>query len=124
MKKIYLFWMIMPMLGACGSGRSVQVVSASARQHSDTIVRTVYRSDTLYVADSVHTERVADTVYITRVRNVYRSRALTDTLRHTVTDTLTVVATKEVSRPAHRSVPVWLLALLAGCVAVLLMRKR
>lgn len=113
--------MLMPMLNACRCGHGIIEVP---RVHTDSVARIVYRTDTIYVADSVHTERVADTVYTTRVRNVYRSRCVTDTLHRVATDTVTIVAEPPRGERRERHVPAWMWAIAASCVAVWWLKKR
>ncbi len=93
----------------------------------DTVYASAIRADTLYVRDSVTVERLADTVYRTRVRTVYRVRSVSDTVRRVVRDTVTVpVAIPAAQEASGRglTLPWWFVGLSALTVACIFRLRR
>jgi N-acetylglucosamine-6-phosphate deacetylase len=50
------------------------------------------RRDSIYVTDSVSRQAVGDTVYLTRLRTVYRERLLRDTVQTQLRDSVVTVS--------------------------------
>lgn len=73
-------------LCACRS-RRVEYVSAVG-WHTDTLVRTVLRSDSVWVHDSVHVREGKDTVWMERWHTRHSLREVRDTLYRVRTDSV------------------------------------
>lgn len=90
--------------------------------HSDTTRSLVERTDTLVVIDSVATEPRGDTVYRTRLRTVYRTSTLRDTLLVERVDTVAVPVEVESLGASSSALSLWRrIAFGASALAVLLL---
>lgn len=111
-------------VSSCHSPRTVVLPQITR----DTVYASAMRADTLYVRDSVTVERLADTVYRTRLRTVYRVRSVSDTVRHVVRDTVTVPIALPAAKEASGrglTLPWWFVGLLAlTVVCIFRLRSR
>lgn len=118
---IFLVVMAAAMTG-CGSVRTVTV----ERVRVDTLRHESARTDTLYVRDSVAVMSRGDTVFVDKVRTVFRSTVVRDTLYRSRTDTIPQVVEVERRLTAWQkfrlSAFYWLAAVAAIVVGVVISR--
>ncbi|WP_295729136.1 hypothetical protein [uncultured Muribaculum sp.] len=105
-------------IGAAACTRAIYLPSS----HTDSIRSAVERTDTLVVIDSVATEPRGDTVYHTRLRTVYRTATVRDTLRVERIDTVSLPVGVPASDGSSPSLSLWRrIAFAASALAVLLL---
>ncbi len=76
-------------LSACRTSRTAEsAVSSRAEVHTQVALR----RDSIYVTDSVSRQAVGDTVYLTRLRTIYRERLLRDTVQTQLRDSVVTVS--------------------------------
>lgn len=101
MKSIFAIFLIFLLLCSCRTQREI-VVEKAETVRTDTVHIERVRFDSIFVADKTEVYSRNDTVFVERLRYVYRDRAKTDTLWRTrtefVTKTLTETKTEEVNR--------------------------
>lgn len=118
-------------ISLCSCTRAVYVPVQHTMLRTDTLLRHVTQRDSIHVTDSVRVFIHGDTVEIERLRDRWRERTVTDTLRETkeLRDTIPVLV--EVERPLtawQRTKQDWggwaILAALIGAVATIFMMPR
>lgn len=95
----------MLIVAASSCTRRVYVPVESTVYHTDTLRRTLTRTDSVYVRDSVAVVARGDTVIVERWRDRYRCRYHTDTLWRTATDSVRVET--RVPVPVERRLTRW-----------------
>ena len=97
------------------SCRSSLTTSAEQRNetHTETTVREIHTTDSVYIRDSIYVREGADTVFLTRWRTVWRDRIVHDTVRERTTDTIreTRCVEKVVQVPTKGGSAGWAVAL-------------
>lgn len=63
---------------------------------TETTVREIHTTDSVYIHDSIYVREAADTVYLTRWRTSWRERLVHDTVHERTTDT--ILTTREVEK--------------------------
>ncbi len=80
-----------------GCTRKVYVPTETVKEHYDTIYKWHWSRDTIIQKDSIHIERIGDTVRIDKYRNRTKIQILKDTVYTSKRDTITV--TKQIHYP-------------------------
>lgn len=79
---------IIVMMLVCFAGCASQTQIEMPKNHTQIEYRDRVQKDTVYVKDSVLIEHKSDTVYINRLKYVYKERMLMDTAYVSITDTI------------------------------------
>ena len=102
------------------------VVSCRTRENCESNVRvneqylSFYTRDSIFLHDSVRVRESADTVFVTRIRTLYRDRLRTDTLL--MCDTVTKVV-KEIIESKKNSSSMWSIAAVLLLIFLILWRS-
>lgn len=97
---VVIFLLALSVLCGCATQREVRTEYIE-RYHNDTLRQTQVYRDSVYVRDSVAVIQRGDTIYITKVKNLYRYLTRTDTVYKVKTDTVSEVKMREVSKPLN-----------------------
>ena len=88
-------------------------VEQRSETHTETMVREIHTTDSVYIHDSIYVREGGDTVFLTRWRTCWRDRIVHDTVREHTTDTIreTRDVEKVVQVPTKGSSAGWAVAL-------------
>lgn len=100
MKQIALFICLLVLASGCS--RKVYVPAESAVSRTDTIYSAKVRVDSVIMRDSVAVFQKGDTVLITKYRDRYRVKELTDTVYQSAIDSVKVSVPYPVERELSR----------------------
>lgn len=100
MKQIALFICLLVLASGCS--RKVYVPVESVVSRTDTIYSAKVRVDSVIMRDSVAVFQKGDTVLITKYRDRYRVKELTDTVYHSAIDSVKISVPYPVERELSR----------------------
>ncbi len=88
-------------LAACAISCTRHIPVSVAASHSDTTVERNFSADTIYIGDSVNISHIGDTIRETRLKTIYRTRTVCDTVTIRLTDTIPKIV--EVEKPVKET---------------------
>lgn len=117
--------LILILMCSCKTGS--QVITAPVDVRTDTVYKSLLRTDSVMIYDSIHVRETPDTVYMEKWRNKLIIRKELDTIYHISVDTIRVPfeVEKELNRWQRTKLD-WggFAILLAICMCILFVRTR